>query len=177
MTVWFISLFYVPTKTSLQMKRSIWQRRCVTKIRFTATTAQITWYMQRIYQSDIQREKNAAEEYHLLWSLSDCSFHISSHDHLRTCRMLNAGRWRLPKIKNRCGDGAHHQEAHHFLMNGCPSVSPCPAFCKSDTLRGNLRREAEVTPVISPTSSSAGPLHNLLSQTCAEASGVTGGSV
>lgn len=38
MTVWFISLFYVPTKTSLQMKRSIWQRRCVTKIRFTASS-------------------------------------------------------------------------------------------------------------------------------------------
>lgn len=129
--VLFISHFQIRRKASLCMKRCICHRWCITKKRSPATIdtyiARITWYMQRNYLADILKEKAQVEEYHLLWSLFDCSFHVSSY---ATCAHAECGALtgRVTKIKNRRGDGAHHREERHFLMNGRPSLPPCPPF-------------------------------------------------
>ncbi len=102
--VLFISHFQILTKASLCMKRSICHRWCITKKRSPATidtyTARITWYMQRNYPADILREKARAEEYHQLWSLFDCSFHVSSYATCAHagCRMRGVDR---PSHKNK----------------------------------------------------------------------------
>lgn len=133
--------------------------------------------MQRNYPVDILREKAQAEEYLLLWSLFDCSFHVSSYATCAHtgCRMQGVDR---PSKKNK--EQVHwwspSRRGTSLSNEWSPESLSLSSFCKCDTLQGNLQAVAEVTPFTSPTALSADPLHNLLSHAQAGASGVTGGS-